>query len=67
MPSKFKWSHLCQNLSKNKAKRVEEVVLMHVWVSGIKTLPRHKLMVLGRAFYSNRDTVATSTGPRHDL
>jgi hypothetical protein len=40
MPSNFKWSQLMLDLSKiTKAKRIEEVVLIHMWPSGIKALP----------------------------
>jgi hypothetical protein len=40
MPSNFKWSQLMLDLSKiTKAKRIEEVVLVHMWPSGIKALP----------------------------
>jgi hypothetical protein len=43
MPSKFKWSHSCQtSQKKTKAERIEEMVLMHVWLSGIKA--RYKLI-----------------------
>jgi hypothetical protein len=40
------------DLSKTtKAKRIEKIVLMHVWLSGIKALPdTNKLIFLARAF-----------------
>jgi hypothetical protein len=39
MPSKFKWSLSCQTSQKLiKAKRDKEVVLKHVWLSGIRAL-----------------------------
>jgi hypothetical protein len=41
---------LMPDLSKiTKAKRTEEMVLMHVWLSGIKA--RYKLLFLDRVFY----------------
>jgi hypothetical protein len=39
MPSKFQWSHWCHLSKITKAERVKEMVLMHVWLSGIKALP----------------------------
>jgi hypothetical protein len=38
MLSKFKWSHECHTSQKIKAKRVKEVVIMHVSLSGTKAL-----------------------------
>jgi hypothetical protein len=39
MPSKFLWSHLVPDLSKiTKTERITEMVLMYVWLSGIKDL-----------------------------
>jgi hypothetical protein len=40
MLSKFKWNHSYQTSQKQrKAERIEEVVPIHVWLSGIKALP----------------------------
>jgi Ca2+/Na+ antiporter len=40
MPSKFKMQLLVPDLSKiTKTQRIKEMVLMHVWLSGIKALP----------------------------
>jgi hypothetical protein len=38
-----------------KAKRIEEMVLIPVWLSGIKALPDTDLYFLDRVFYLNRD------------
>jgi hypothetical protein len=47
---KVQMESLMPDLSKiTKAGRTEEVVLIHVWLSGIKT--RYKLIFLDRVFY----------------
>jgi hypothetical protein len=48
-----------------KFKGIKEVVLIHVWLSGIKA--RYKLIFLDRVFYLNRDKITTFTGSKHVL
>jgi hypothetical protein len=46
---------LVTDLSKiTKAERIEEIVLMHVWLSGIKALPDTNSDFLDKVFYLNR-------------
>jgi hypothetical protein len=57
---------LMPDLSKiTKAKRIDEAVLIHVWLSGIKA--RYKLLFLDRVFYLNRDKMTIFTGSKHVL
>jgi hypothetical protein len=49
-----------------KAQRIEEMVLMHVWLSGIKALPDTNSF-LARVFNLNRDKVTISTDSRYVL
>jgi hypothetical protein len=59
---------LVQDLSKiTKAERIEEMVLIHVWLSGIKALPDTNSYFLGRVFYFNRDKVIIFTDYKHVL
>jgi hypothetical protein len=59
---------LMSDLSKiTKAKRIEEMVLMHVWLSGIKILPDTNSHFLDRVFYLNRDKITIFTGSKHVL
>jgi hypothetical protein len=56
------------DLSKiTKAKRIEEMVLIHVWLSGIKALPDTNSYFLDRVFYLNRDKITIFTGSKHVL
>jgi hypothetical protein len=56
------------DLSKiTKAERIEEMVLIHVWLSGIKALPDTNSYFLGRVFYFNRDKVIIFTDYKHVL
>jgi hypothetical protein len=49
---------LVPDLSKiTKAERIEEMVLKHVWLSGIKALPGTNSYFLDRVFYLNRDKI----------
>jgi hypothetical protein len=43
------------------------VVLMHVWLSGIKALIGINSYFLARAFYFSKDKVTISTDSRHVL
>jgi hypothetical protein len=57
---------LMPDLSKiTKARRIEAVVLIHVWLSGIKA--RYKLIFLDRVFYLNRDKMTIFIGSKHVL
>jgi hypothetical protein len=38
-----------------KAKKIEEMVLIHMWLSGITALPGTNSYILDRVFYLNRD------------
>jgi hypothetical protein len=59
---------LIPDLSKiTKAKRIEEMVLIHVWLSGIKAIPDPNSCFLDRIFYLNRDKVTIFTGSKHVL
>jgi hypothetical protein len=56
------------DLSKQiKAERIEEMALMHVWLSDIKALPDTNSYFLDRVFYLNRDKMTIFTGSRHVL
>jgi hypothetical protein len=59
---------LVPDLSKiTKAERIEEIVLKHVWLSGIKALPGTNSYFLDGVFYLNRDKVSIFTDSRHVL
>jgi hypothetical protein len=59
---------LVLDLSKiTKAEMTEEMVLIHVWQSGIKALPNTKSYVLDRVFYLNRDKMTIVTDSKHGL
>jgi hypothetical protein len=56
MQSKFKWHEsLVPDLLITKAKRIEEIIIMHVWLSGIKALLDTNSCILDRVFYLNKD------------
>jgi hypothetical protein len=56
------------DLSKiTKAERIEEMVLIHVWLSGIKALPDTNSYFLDRVFYLNTDKITVFTGSKHVL
>jgi hypothetical protein len=56
------------DLSKiTKAERIEEIVHIHVWLSGIKVLPDTNSYFLERVFYLNRDKITIFTGSKHVL
>jgi hypothetical protein len=59
---------LVPDLSKiTKAERIEEMVLIHVWLSGIKPFPEISSYFLDRVFYLNRDKMTIFTGSKHVL
>jgi hypothetical protein len=59
---------LVPDLSKiTKAERTEEMVLIHVWLSGMKTLPDTNSYFLDKIFYLNRDEMTIFTGSKHVL
>jgi hypothetical protein len=60
---------LMPDLSKiTKTERIEEMVLMHVWLYGIKASPgTNWYFFLDRVFYLNRDKITIFTGSRHIL
>jgi hypothetical protein len=49
-----------------KAKRIEELVLVHVWLSVIKVLPDTNSFLV-RVFYLNRDKMTIFTCCKHVL
>jgi hypothetical protein len=56
------------DLSKiTKAKKIKKLVLIHVWLSGIKALPETNLSFLDRVFYLNRDKMTIFTGSKYVL
>jgi hypothetical protein len=58
---------LMPDLSKiAKAERIKEMVLMHVWLSGIKALLGAKSYFIP-VFYLNREKITTFTGSKHAL
>jgi hypothetical protein len=57
-----------QDLSKiTKVKRIEEMVLIHLWLPGIKAHPGKNSCFSDRAFYLNRDKMTIFTGSTHVL
>jgi hypothetical protein len=50
-----------------KTKRIEKIVLIHVWLSGSNALPDTNLYFLDRVFYLNRDKMTIFTGSSHVL
>jgi hypothetical protein len=65
---KAQMESLMPDLSKiTKAERIKEMVLIHVWLSGIKVLPDTNSYFLDRVFYVNRDKMTIFTGSRHVL
>jgi hypothetical protein len=59
---------LVPDLSKiTNAKRIKEMVLMHVWLSGIKALPDTNSYFFNRVFYLNRDKITIFTDSKHVL
>jgi hypothetical protein len=52
---------------KNKAERIEEMILIHVCLSGTKTLPYTNLYFLDSVFYLNSDKMTICTGSKHVL
>jgi hypothetical protein len=58
----------CARPSKiTKAERIEEMVLIHVWLTDIKALPDTNLYFFDKVFYLNRDTVTIFTDSKHVL
>jgi hypothetical protein len=65
--TKVQTESLVSDLSKiTKAERIEEMVLIHVCLSGIKALPDTN-SVLDRVFYLNRNKMTVFTGSKHVL
>jgi hypothetical protein len=59
---------LVPDLSKiMKAERIEQMVLIQEWLSGIKALPNTNSYFLHRVFYLNRDKMTIFTSSRHVL
>jgi hypothetical protein len=59
---------LLSNLSKiTKAERTEEMVLIHVWLRGIKALPDTNSHFSDNVFYLNIDKITIFTGSKHVL
>jgi hypothetical protein len=59
---------LMPDLSKiTKAERIEEMVLVRVWLSGIKALPDTNPYFLDRVFYLNREKMTIFTCSKHVL
>jgi hypothetical protein len=49
-----------------KAMRIKEMVLMHVWLSGIKALPDTNTL-LDRVFYLNKGKITIFSASKHVL
>jgi hypothetical protein len=65
---KVQMESLVPDLSKiTKAERTEEMVLICVWLSGIKALPDTNSFFLDKVSYLNRDKMTGFTGSQHVL
>jgi hypothetical protein len=49
------------------AEKMEKMVIIHVWLSGIKALSDTSLYFLDRVFYLNRDKMTIFTGSTYVL
>jgi hypothetical protein len=59
---------LVPDLSKlTKSERIEEMVLIHVWPSGVKALLDSNSYFLDRVFYLDRDKMTIFTDSNHVL